>query len=104
MNFGTDTDQIKALARELEGYSGQVETIIKNIYSKLEGLNGNNGNGWEGKGYDAFLADCKAYESALMQIPEVMKSFATFFEGKVTSSAETLHTSVQNAYREIEGA
>lgn len=101
MNFGTDTDQIKELASELEGYSEQVKTIIKNIYIKLEGLNR---NGWEGKGYDAFLADCKAYESALMQIPEVMKSFATFFEGKVTSSAETLHTSVQNAYREIEGA
>ena len=101
MNFGTDTDQIKELARELEGYSGQVETIIANIYSKLEGLNG---NGWQGKGYDAFLADCKAYESALKQIPEVMKSFATFFEGTVTSSAETLHTSVQNAYSEIEGA
>ena len=52
MNFGTDTDQIKELARELKEYSGQVETIIANIYSKLEGLNG---NGWQGKGYDALL-------------------------------------------------
>lgn len=101
MNFGTDTEQIKELARELNEYSGQVNTIIENIYRKLENLNG---NGWKGKAYDAFLADCKAYESALKQIPEVMKSFATFFEGKVTSSAETLHSSVKSAYSEIEGA
>ena len=99
MNFGTDTDQIKELARELKEYSGQVETIIANIYSKLKGLNG---NGWQGKGYDAFLADCKAYESALKQIPEVINDFANFFEDKVKSNAEKLHTEVKNGYDEIE--
>ena len=101
MNFGTDTTQIKDLADKLKSNATKVETIIGNIYSKLEGLNG---SGWQGTGYDQFLADCNAYKDALNQIPDVINDFASFFEGKVHSNAETLHSEVKSGYEQVEQA
>ena len=101
MNFGADTEQIGDLAKQLKEKAKKIDTVIGNIYTKLEGLEG---NGWQGTGYDNFLADCKAYEPALKKMPEVINDFATFFEGTVQSNAETLHSEVQSGYDQVEGA
>ncbi len=101
MDFGADTDQIETLANDLKTSAGEMRTIIGNIYSKIEGLNG---NGWSGQGYDDFYAECAAYKNALEQIPGVIEDFATFFSGTAKGNAETMHTGVQDGYTEIEGA
>ncbi len=100
MNFGADTEQIGNLVTELNNAASKMEEYITSIYSKLEGLNG---NGWSGTGYDQFYAECNAYKEALEQIPGVVKDFSTFFSGTATSNATTLHSEVEAAYAEIEG-
>lgn len=101
MDFGADTEQIETLANDLNSAASEMETIIGNIFSKLEGLNG---NGWSGQGYDQFYAECSAYKSALDQIPGVLKDFATFFSGTAKGNASTMHDQVQEGYNTIEGA
>ena len=101
MNFGADVDQITSLASELRKKATKIDDCISGIYKKLEGLNG---NGWQGTGYDTFLADCKAYEPALKQMPQVINDFADFFDVKVKSNAKTLHSTVSSEFPKIEGA
>ena len=101
MDFGADSEQLNTLASELEGKAGEVETIIGNIYGKLEGLNG---NGWSGKSYDAFYAECEAYKSALEQIPGVIRDFASFFSGTASPNAETLASEAENGKQQAESA
>ena len=101
MNFGVDTEQIEALVTKLKANASQIKTIIGNIYTKIDNLNG---NGWQGTGYDQFAKECGAYRAALDKVPEVINDFANFFEGKVTSNADTLHSEVQSGYNEIEQA
>ncbi len=102
MDFGVNTEFIKNLASTLKKEAANIESTIENIYRKLENLEKD--HVWEGDAYKAFWADCKAFRPALNQVPEVINDFAKFFDGKVHSNADTLHTEVQNAYKEIEGA
>lgn len=101
MNFGADTEQITDLASRLDTAAGEMESIIASIYGKLESLGS---NGWSGQGYDSFYSGCLAYKSALEQIPGIIKDFSSFFSGKASSNATTLHSEVEAGYQEVEGA
>ena len=88
MDFGADADQLKDLASELEGNASEMESIIEDIYSKVNSLGGNS---WSGTGYDEFKAECDAYSEALKKIPGVIRDFATFFKGTAATNATDLH-------------
>ena len=101
MDFGADESQLTDLAGRLEGKAGELENIISSIYSRLEGLNG---NGWSGKGYDQFMAECNAYKGALQQIPGVIRDFANFFSGKAATNANELANEAENGKKQAESA
>ena len=101
MNFGTDQGEIDSIAEKLEAAATSVEETINSIYSQIDGLNG---NGWSGGGYDAFSAECNAYKDALSQIPGVLRDFANFFNNTGRPHSEQLHSAVETAFNTIKGA
>lgn len=89
MDFGVDVGQLGTLASDLNSAADEMESIISSIYSKIEGLEG---NGWSGEGYNDFKAECEAYKGAIEKIPGVIRDFATFFSGTATENGTKLYT------------
>ncbi len=94
--FAVDTDKMDDLSQELGNAKQAIETGITDIFSSIDGMEGNS---WSGTSYDTFHDGAHNYEEALSTLDEVVEAFQKEIDkmnGLAPDTITEINTQVEN--------
>ena len=97
-DFTTDSEIQLDMAKYLKDKADELDTKFADLFTQIG--SGNLGQYWVGPDYDSFNTGCEGYKTALQDMTDTVRMYATHFE-KVAEGTDTLASDCINIIKNM---